>query len=64
MRPSETKQVRSVVSEELETEIYKENQLSTAQQHWSNMYFGIHSVLVNMWKRCVMSLENFCPDNR
>lgn len=45
MHTSETKQVRSIVPEELETGLCKENQLSTAQQHWSNMV---------LW-------DSFCP---
>lgn len=49
MHTSEAKQVWSVVLEELETEIFKENQLSTAQQQWPNAYyFGIHSVQVKI----------------
>lgn len=63
MHTCETKQVCSVAPEELETEIIKENQLSTAQGPWCNTYyFGIRSILVTMWKRCDMPSVGFCPD--
>lgn len=45
----ETKQVRSVILEELETAMFKGNQLLTARQYWYNTYnFGVLSVLVTM----------------
>lgn len=64
MHTCETKQVWSVALEELKTEIFKENQLSPAQQEWHSTYcYGIPSVWVTMWKRCDMSPGDFSPDN-
>lgn len=49
MHTCETKQVWSVALEELKTEIFKENQLSPAQQEWHSTYcYGIPSVWVTM----------------